>query len=92
MWHASAMMIGPWKAEAVAEQALYGVGDSLLGEWRERHKAFHIRKRLSDAECDEWGLHMIDMRNTPRGTDRMLKLFRAVPQLKQWAIQVGEWS
>jgi hypothetical protein len=52
VWHASASAINETTAWAMAERALLGVGDPLLGEWRERGQrgVMHVRRRLSDAE------------------------------------------
>lgn len=73
----------------MAERGLDGVGDAALGEWREYHKAFHIRRRLSAEECGDV-LKMIDMRDTPEGLQRMHKLVRRHPHLRDIALL--EWG
>lgn len=72
-------------AEAMAERELAGVGDSALGEWREFHTAFHIRRRLSKQEQETYGLTMIDMRGTGEGKQRIAKLLFQHPRLRKFA-------
>lgn len=40
----------PNEARALAYAELEGVGDAALGQWEERFFAFHLRRRLSEAE------------------------------------------
>ena len=89
MWHASIM--GP-NAEALARQALEGVGDASLGEWIEPGRAFHIRRRFSVREAIESGLAVRDLRGTDEGRQRLRRLFQQFPQLKPFAIAIGEWA
>lgn len=92
MWHASVRAATTAAAEAMAERALQGVGDARLGEWRAAHIAFHIRRRLSDAEVERYKLHMVDLRGTTEGRDRMKSLLLSHPQLKPLAIGIGEYA
>lgn len=87
MWHASVMSRGAlgWE-QRLALEALKGVGDASLGEWREHHKAFHIRRRLSDAEIAASGLAMRDLRNTVEGKMRLHKLASQFPHLSEFAM------
>lgn len=87
VWHASVMAANRTQAEAMAENALEGVGDATLGEWREYHKAFHIRRRLSHDEQKKFGLRMIDLRNTDEGNLRLFKLGQQFPWLCALAMQ-----
>lgn len=88
VWHASVM--GP-NSRQLAEAALSGVGDASLGEWRESGMvAYHIKRRLSVAECIEFGLSVIDMRGTPEGRERLAKLFRRHPHTREYAVAIGE--
>jgi len=75
VWHASAA--GPpivsqylLKLKSLAVQALFGVGDSLLGYWQEwTDQAYHVRCRLSQDE--ERGIGpAIDIRGTQEAQDR----------------------
>jgi hypothetical protein len=53
-----------------AEQALAGLGDARLGEWREwSGTAFHIRRRLTAREALEVG-PVVDVRGTPEARRR----------------------
>jgi hypothetical protein len=57
-----------WK---IAHVALWGVGDTIAGEWREEGKtAVHLRRRLTKAEWGDrpWGM---DYRGTPEGHARL---------------------
>jgi len=59
-----------------AEQALAGLGDPTLGEWREwSGYAYHLRRRLTAAEQNPIG-PAIDIRGTPEA----LRRFEAIPK------------
>jgi hypothetical protein len=73
------------QAEVMAEKALDGVGDASLGEWREMHKAFHLRRRLSSAEQKSRGLFVVDLRQTDEGYERIRKLIEMYPYLRRLA-------
>lgn len=61
--------------EREAERQLAGVGDASLGEWREwTGNAFHIRRRLSEAEQRRTGLRAVDIRRTPEAVERAAAL------------------
>ena len=91
VWHASVSAGTETRAVQIAEAALDGVGDASLGEWRERGMvATHIKRRLSLRECIEYGLSMIDMRNTDDGRTRLRKLFQQHPHLRAHAVMIGE--
>jgi hypothetical protein len=60
--------------ERQAEKELEGVGDARLGEWREwTGKAFHIRRRLSEAEQEPVG-PVMDIRGTQEAVMRASRL------------------
>jgi hypothetical protein len=85
VWHASASAINETTAWAMAERALLGVGDPLLGEWRERGQrgVMHVRRRLSDAErAMAGGLEVRDIRGTDEERDRIRALLRDAPHLR----------
>lgn len=86
VWHAS-VMSQYGDAEPLALEALRGVGDATLGEWRERHNAFHIRRRLSVKEVEASGLAMVDMRNTVEGKMRLHRMAAQFPRLRQFALE-----
>jgi hypothetical protein len=73
VWHASvAARSLPIRAvlERQAERELAGAGDASLGEWREwSGAAFHIRRRLSEAEERRTG-PVADIRRTPEAARR----------------------
>ena len=55
-------------------QALDGLGDATTGEWREwTGNAYHIRRRLSEAEQAEVG-PVADVRRTPEARRRAAAL------------------
>lgn len=83
------MAATPQSAEAFAELYLSGVGDAALGEWREFHRAFHIRRRLTDDECRlGGGLMMRDIRNTDEASGRMAILFADAPELRGFLTEI----
>jgi hypothetical protein len=85
VWHASVRTYGGNMALAKEQalRALEGVGDATLGEWHEQGAtAYHVRRRLSAAECEQTGLVMRDIRGTPEERQRMATVFREVPQLQ----------
>jgi len=65
----------------VALEALGGVGDGGLGEWKEiGDKAVHIRRRVSDRErASIGGLDVVDVRGTPEATRRIDRIRPFVP-------------
>lgn len=70
-------------ARPMAIAALEGVGDPALGEWHEQATAYHIRRRLSDAErALAGGLAVHDIRGTQEERRRFALLFADVPYLK----------
>jgi len=66
---------------AIALDALSGVGDATLGEWKETgEKAVHVRRRVSDRErASIGGLDVIDVRGTPEATRRVDRIRPFVP-------------
>jgi hypothetical protein len=61
--------------EREAERQLAGVGDAVVGEWREwTGRAFHIRRRLSAAEVERTGLTVVDVRRTAEARRRAATL------------------
>lgn len=90
VWHASVTNHSPGGLGLVqpyALDALNGVGDASLGEWREHHKAFHVRRRLSAAEVEASGLVMVDMRGTVEGKMRLHKMMEQFPRLRDFALE-----
>lgn len=86
VWHASASSaVNEATAWAMAERALNGVGDPLLGEWRERGNRgiVHVRRRLTDGErALAGGLGVRDVRGTEEERERLAALLREAPQLR----------
>ena len=72
----------------LAKDAIRGVGDATLGEWRggpgsgPDDKAVHIRRRLTAAEWGDrpWGT---DYRGTPECRERIEKVIRETPYLPE---------
>lgn len=89
VWHASAAtQLGDAVAWAMTEQALSGVGDATLGEWREPgNKAVHLRRRLSIEEQGD--LTVRDIRGSEEEHDRRAILLREAPQLKPMLAAAG---
>ena len=86
MWHASVKPYAPdWRlAEELAMQALSNVGQ-WEHEWQERGNGgvFHIRRRLSAAECKlAGGLTVRDIRGTLEERKRFAMLFSEAPHLR----------
>lgn len=70
MWHVSVAHKNLAKRRELAEQALYGVGDASLGQWRDaRGKAYHIRRRMTEDEQAIAGSPN-DIRNTVEAEGR----------------------
>jgi hypothetical protein len=74
VWHASVAPLRPFYGRTLCErralQALAGLGDPLLGEWREwTGRTFHIRRRLTPAEAEPVG-PVRDIRRTPEAAAR----------------------
>jgi len=85
VWHASIRTYSGNMALAKEQaiKALAGVGDAALGEWHEvGSMAYHVRRRLSAAECAESGLVMRDIRGTGEERKRVRALLRDAPQLR----------
>jgi hypothetical protein len=88
VWHASVSYSGRFKIPEVVRMdrcrhVLAGVGDARLGEWVEvgNHGVLHLRRRLSDAECAEFGLSVRNIRRTHEARERYDLLPRQVKQL-----------
>jgi hypothetical protein len=84
VWHASAAGAGSrLQLRGTAIVALYGVGDSALGQWEEwTGSAYHIRRRLTPAEQELVG-PAVDIRNTQEAIDRWQAVLAAVdPRLR----------
>lgn len=65
-------------------RSLSGVGDATLGEWWEREPsavAVHVRRRVSFAEAQLYGLDVVDVRGTDEHVTRAFALASAVPGL-----------
>jgi hypothetical protein len=94
VWHASVMprrAVGRAFVEQTAHLALLGAGDAALGEWREWGDAFHIRRRLTDAECALGGcLSVRDLRGSDEGRKRMALLLHDAPFVRPLALRIGE--
>lgn len=70
-----------------ALRALEGVGDESLGQWEEKGNiAYHVRRRLSDAECKLANdLSAVDVRGTPEYDVRRAAMQRFLPpQYANW--------
>jgi hypothetical protein len=66
--------------EGWAFLALVGVGDTTLGEWQEwTGKAYHIRRRLTDAEAALVG-PVVDVRGTPEAERRLARVRHRLPK------------
>lgn len=92
VWHASARAADWPTMIAMTERALHGRGDHLAGEWREQGgTAYHLRRRLSAAECAlAGGLTVRDLRRAHEGRRRLAMLFHEHPMLKVIAQHIGE--
>lgn len=77
VWHVSTASPGlPIRAqlERECERQLTGVGDPMLGEWREwSGRAFHLRRRLSTREQQSVG-PVLDIRRTDEARRRAERL------------------
>lgn len=83
VWHASAAPtrwpLSEGLLRALAQLALEGVGDALLGEWHEwSGRAYHLRRRLTEAEAELIGA-VVDVRGTPEGAKRLARIERFMP-------------
>jgi hypothetical protein len=79
--------------EREAEHQLSGVGDPSLGEWREwTGRAFHIRRRLTQAEQRRTG-PVLDIRGTPEARERatLLGAMLLYAPAEVLAEELGEW-
>lgn len=86
MWHASARAEPEALAWELALDALDGVGDPELGEWRERgrNSTVHVRRRLADAERRlVGGLDVTDVRGTREERRRIARLGYEAPHLRR---------
>lgn len=86
MWHVSAawqrIFLPESELATIARDLLAGYGDADLGEWAEKGTtAFHLRRRLSDAEAELVG-PVVDV----RGTDEASRRIWAV---RKWVIAAG---
>lgn len=76
VWHASIktkVLTPEHELRRMARKVLDGVGDRRLGEWEERHGAFHLRRRLSAIEAQMVG-PVIDIRGTDEARRRAASL------------------
>jgi hypothetical protein len=94
VWHSSAAPLGVTPVQShlreCALAALEGVGDASLGEWEDwTGRAFHVRRRLTDAECA--GLTVLDIRGTPEAHRRFAVVRRFLPA-SQLPMAVSEAS
>lgn len=65
---------GKTLCEKRAVEALSGLGDAALGEWRDwTGTAFHLRRRLSEQEASRVG-PVVDIRGTPEAKTRAAQL------------------
>ncbi len=84
VWHCSTAPLPgktkpKWELRKRALLSLIGVGDEKLGQWEEwTGKAYHIRRRLSDAEFFIVGL-VLDVRGTDDGEIRFSELCQWLP-------------
>jgi hypothetical protein len=71
------------ESASIARQALVGVGDSALGEWRDHGRGVvHLRRRLSVEEQAAFGIAaVIDVRGTRDERDRLTALLVDAPYL-----------
>jgi hypothetical protein len=73
------------ESRQLARMFLNGVGDPSLGEWEETGErgVFHVRRRLSTAEQEQFGIPVVrDVRGTPEYEERLLGLLRDAPYLR----------
>jgi hypothetical protein len=78
VWHVSVHPLRAFYGQVMcarrAEQALAGLGDAGLGEWREwTGFAFHLRRRLSVVEQSRVG-PVVDVRRTPEALRRAARI------------------
>ena len=72
-----------------ARKALQGVGNPQRGTWTERHNAYHLRRRLSEAEQARVG-DVQDLRQTPEGWARLRAVVDVLPPRAR-QLGVEEW-
>lgn len=84
VWHVS--VFGRFGApnwtllEEIARHELRGVGDAAKGEWLERGTAFHIRRRLTEAEMRTGGIKAVcDIRGTDEQEARIARMRPFLP-------------
>lgn len=82
VWHVSVRSQGlPWAPvalERMARKELDGVGDPALGEWSEMGGAFHLRRRLTEAEAAPIG-PVVDVRGTAEAERRLAAVRHLLP-------------
>jgi hypothetical protein len=68
-------------SEALARRALAGVGDAMLGEWRDVGSGgvVHVRRRLAGWEARRWDVRLRDVRGTVEHARRVAAVVREVP-------------
>ena len=79
------MLVNTAQLFEIAADALCGVGDAAIGEWREvGDHAVHLRRRLSDRERRAAGnLDVVDVRGTDDHVQRVLRLRPFLPTALQ---------
>lgn len=88
VWHCSVAQapdshLSPAVLRSVALSMLDGVGDAGRGEWHfMSRKAFHVRRRLSEAEDAIVG-PAIDIRGTEEAIKRVREAMAASPQIPE---------
>lgn len=85
VWHVSVsgqrLQLPDSELLRIAYETLGNHGDASLGEWVERGRAMHLRRRLSDHEAEAVG-PVIDV----RGTDEAR---RRVAAVRKWIVRAG---
>lgn len=69
----------------IADHELHGVGDAVLGEWREvGDKAVHVRRRVTDREAASAGItSVVDVRSTDEAARRIHRMRPFLPPVMQ---------
>ena len=90
VWHASVYGGSRIDQMEMCMAALRSVGDRRLGEWREKGRAYHVRRRISKAEESGIG-PVLDLRRTDEERRRLALLKLVVsPEVYGWAaVEVG---